>query len=172
MQSEVDISPYSSYRGQPYWSLVRRTTTASGSETFDLGHLPSLIADANLDYSTSTITVAWSQTAPIPSAVGTLVGIYTGSWTWNFVVPPGVTSIVVPEALFSLGSSGTNYWSYNVATVSGDGLADYAAMLKAAGSMMNVTLGQNGNNDFLMAPPLPNNGDLTITGFVSIFYGG
>jgi hypothetical protein len=180
VQSEVDILVPSTHPLiRPYYSVVRRTTTPSGSESLDMSKLPPLTATAAADFSTSSPSLSWLTTAPVTSSVGTIVTLQFTSFNglkWTFVVPPGVTSIRAPNipsevaTLFDLPSK-TSFppISWYIATLTGTALADYAALRKAAGSMINLNFNPNSCDETgtLLGPILPANGDLVITGFLS-----
>jgi hypothetical protein len=182
VQSEVDILAPASASGislaSPYYSVIRRTTKPSGSESLDLSKLPPLMVTAGADFSNTSPSLSWVTTGPVPSSVGTIVTLQFTSLgsKWTFIVPPGVTSIRAPNvppavlALLKLPSSASSpQISWNVATLSGGGLADYAALRKAAGTMNNVyfNYGSCDATGTLVGPILPANGDLVITGFLS-----
>ena len=175
VQSEVDIVPqfgdgmsFTRATASPYWSVVRQTKTPSGSETLDLSNLPPMTSSAGVVSTGSTVSVAWTTSGPVTSSIGTLVFVQ-GSWgTWTFVVPPGVTAITSPPLPPSLAASlGPNVFSYNIATLSGDAIPDYGTLRRTASSMVEMLSIQDGQNQNggIPAPPLPNAGDLTITGY-------
>ena len=166
VQSEVDLFAGQDSTVGPYWSIVRRTDTASGSETLDFSNLPSLVPSADYLVTASNVSIAWTTTAPVPSSVGTMVGLFWNSGSWFFVVPPGTTRIASPTLPPSLVSAlPQDNPVRNVALLSGDGLADYAALKKVAYTMMNVGYGEANTFNWLTAPALPLDGDMTITGF-------
>jgi hypothetical protein len=178
VQTQAQVFALNDSQNGPYWSVVKRSAAPTAGDALDLSGLSGFIAGVGFEeyVGAGGVAVAWSTVGSVPGDVGTLVHLTSGCGDWTFVAPPGATSVAgpqLPSQYNGIFSGECALSTFDVATLSGSAIADYAHLKAAAGPMMNmmdIPRSANNNCGGFSAPPLPTDGTLTITGYQTGMY--